>query len=103
MADDSGIYIGANVGQVDMPDDVQLGVPNVPLMAGKTDDAVIRPAADIGYRFNRNIALELGYVELGDLKANVTDASGASDANARVRFSASGVSLALVGTFPVGK
>lgn len=102
-ADNSGIYIGAHVGEVDMPDEVQLGVPNVALMTGKTDGSVVRPGVDIGYRFNRNIALELGYVDLGDMKANISDASGASDANARVRFSATGVSLALVGNFPVGK
>jgi OmpA-OmpF porin, OOP family len=102
-ADDSGVYIGAGIGNVDMPDNVQLGVPDVPLMGGKTNDNVFRAGVDIGYRFNRNIAIELGYVDLGDLKADVADVSGGSDANARVKFSADGISLALVGTFPIGK
>lgn len=103
LADDSGIYIGANVGEVDMPDNVQLGVPAVPLLRGPSDGSVFTPGLEIGYRFNRNIALELGYVDLGDLKANVSDLTGGTDANARVKFSADGVSLSLVGTFPVGK
>ena len=103
VADESGVYIGASVGHVDMPDHVQLGVPNVPLMSGETEGTVFTPGVDIGYRFNRNIAIELGYADLGDLKANVFDATGAGDANARSTFSAAGFSLALVGTFPIGK
>ena len=103
MADDSGVYVGASVGYVNMPDTVELGVPKVPLMTGKTDDPVYTPGVDIGYRFNRNVALELSYADLGDLKANVADLTGGTDANARVNFSATGVSLALVGTFPIGK
>jgi OmpA-OmpF porin, OOP family len=103
MADDSGVYIGAAVGYVDVPDNVQLGVPDVPLLTGKTDDSVFTPGVDIGYQFNRNLAIELGYADLGDLKANLADPSGATDANARAKFSADGVSLALVGSLPIGK
>jgi hypothetical protein len=102
-ADESGVYIGASVGYVDMPDTVQLGVPNVPLMMGKTEDSVFTPGIDLGYRFNRNIAIELSYADLGDLIANVSDATGGTDASARSKFSATGYSLALVGTFPIGK
>jgi hypothetical protein len=102
-ADDSGIYIAAGVGNVDMPDNVELGVPGVPQMSGKTDGSAVTPGLDIGYRFNPHIAIELGYVDLGDLKANVADVNDGTDANARTQFSAEGFSLALVGTFPIGK
>jgi opacity protein-like surface antigen len=102
-ADDSGVYIGADVAYVDMPDNVQLSIPNVPLLTGRSKDTVFTPGVDIGYRFNRNLAVELGYADLGDLKANLADVSGATDANARVKFAAEGVSLAVVGTLPVGK
>jgi opacity protein-like surface antigen len=102
-ADDSGVYIGATVGYVDTPDTVQLGVPDVPLLTGKTDDTVFTPGLEIGYRFNRNIAVELGYVDLGDLKADLVDLGGGTDATAQTNFSADGISLSLVGTFPMGK
>jgi opacity protein-like surface antigen len=102
LADEAGVYIGIGVGYVDVPDSVRLGVPGVPLMEGQTEHTVLRPGLDIGYRFNRNVAIALGYADLGDLKANVSDLTGATDATARVKFSASGVSLALLGTFPIG-
>lgn len=102
-ADDSGVYIGAAVGYIDAPDNVQLGVPDVPLLTGKTDDEVFTPGLDVGYRFNRNIAVELGYVDLGDVKADFADLGGGTDATARGKFSADGVSLSLVGTFPIGR
>lgn len=101
-ADDSGVYIGAGVGQVDTPDNAVLGVPEVPLLTGRTRDTQFTPAVQLGYRFNRNIAVELGYVDLGDVKANVVDASGSSDASAQLKFSADGISLALLGVFPIG-
>lgn len=102
-ADDSGFYIGAGVGYVDMPDSVQLGVPDVPLLTGRRDDTQYAPVVDLGYRFNRNIALELGYVDLGALQADFVDLSGGTDATARAKFSAAGYSFSLVGTFPIGK
>ena len=102
-ADDSGVYIGGAVGYVDMPDNVQLSIRGVPLLTGESGDTVFTPELDVGYRFNRNLAVELGYADLGDLKANLSDISGVTNANARAKFSAEGVSLSLVGTLPIGK
>ncbi len=102
FADDAGAYIGAGIGYVDMPGNLGLGVPDVPVMFGETKGGEVAPGVELGYRFNRNIAVELGYVDLGDLKANVVDPNG-SDASAQLQFSADGYSLALVGMFPINQ
>lgn len=101
VADDSGVYLGAAVGLTDGPDNVQLGVPDVPLLAGKADVDDPSFAFSAGYRFNKNISLELGYVDLDELQADVADV--ASDGRATLGFLAEGVTLAMIGEFPIGK
>ena len=102
-ADDSGFYLGAGVGIADTGDHSQLGVADLPLLTGKTHDNDTSWGVAVGYRFNRNIAIELGYLDLGEITSEVTDATGATDARAAVGFSAEGFTLAMIGTFPIGK
>jgi OOP family OmpA-OmpF porin len=102
-ADDSGFYLGAGVGLANAPDNSQLGVSGLPLLTGKTHDNDTSWGLAVGYRFNRNLAIELGYVDLGEITAEVTDATGATDARAAVGFSAEGVTLAVLGTLPLGR
>lgn len=102
-ADDSGWYLGAALGLADAPDNSQLGFTDIPLLTGRTDDNKTSWGFAAGYRFNPNIALELGYVDLGKFTSEVTDASGATDARAAAGFSAEGVTFAMIGTFPLGK
>ena len=100
-ADEAGVYIGVDIGYVDAPKNVGLIVPDVPLLTGETDGSEFAAGATLGYRFNRNIAVELGYVDVR-FDANVVDASGISDASSRLGFSIDGIALALLGFFPVG-
>jgi OmpA-OmpF porin, OOP family len=58
---------------------------------------------DAGYRFNRYLDLEVGYVDLGRIAGLLTDPTGASNASARMRFSASGETLAVTGRLPFGR
>ena len=102
-ADDSGWYLGAGLGLADTADTSQLCCAGFPLLTGRTDDNKTSWGVAAGYRFNPNIALELGYVDLGEFTSEVTDATGATDARAAVGFSADGVTLAMIGTFPIGK
>lgn len=102
-ADDSGWYLGAGAGQIDTADDARLGVPDVPLLNGRTDDNKLSWSLAAGYRFSPHFAIELGYVDLGRLEADVGDLTGNSDARAGFGFSADGVTLALIGSFPIGK
>jgi OOP family OmpA-OmpF porin len=102
-ADDSGVYVAAGVGLVDTPNNSVLGVQEVGELTGKTDDGDASWGISAGYRFNRYIAIELGYLDLGEITSEVTDATGSSDAHATVGFSAEGVTLALLGTFPIGQ
>lgn len=102
-AEDSGWYIAANLGLADAPNDSGLAFTDVPLMTGRTEDNQATWGLSAGYRFNPIIALELGYVDLGEITAQVTDASGLTDARSATAFSADGATLAMIGTLPLGK
>jgi hypothetical protein len=102
-ADDSGWYVGAGVGAADTANNVHLGVPDVPLLSGKTDGNETSWGFAAGYRFNPYLAFELGYVDLGEIEADVVDATALTDAGASVGFSAAGATFAMIGTFPMAK
>ena len=102
-ADDSGWYVGAGVGVADTANNVHLGVPDVPLLSGKAEDNDTTWGLAAGYRFNPYLAFELGYVDLGELEADVADATAVTDARASLGFSADGVTFAMIGTFPLAK
>ena len=102
-ADDSGVYVAAGLGLADTPDNSILTPSGVPVLTGRTDDGDTSWGITTGYRFNRNIAIELGYLDLGEIDTDVVDATGSSDARATVGFSAEGVTLALVGTFTIAE
>jgi OmpA-OmpF porin, OOP family len=101
-ADDSGFHVSASVGIADHADDAALGVPDVGRLTGATDGDDTSWALTGGYRFNRNIAIEIGYVDLGEIDAAVSDVEGGSDARATFTFATSGITLAMVGSFPIG-
>lgn len=100
-AQDAGVYVSAAVGLIDAPDDAHLD--GTPRLTGSTDNDEVSWNVAVGYRFNPNIALELGYVDLGKVEADLTDASGATDSSAHASFAADGTTLALIGTFPIGR
>ncbi|HEY0681966.1 MAG TPA: outer membrane beta-barrel protein [Steroidobacter sp.] len=97
-ADESGPYVSAGLGRIDAPDGSNLGA-----LTGETENDEWSWTVGLGYRFNRNIALELGYVDLGKIQSDLTDATGLSDASAHASFGADGATFALVGTFPIGR
>jgi opacity protein-like surface antigen len=103
LADDSGFYIGASVGSAEHAEEVVLTPSDVPPMVGESDSRDTSWALTLGYRVSRNLAFELGYLDLGDMEASVADPTGESDAQGRFTFSTEGVTVAMLGQFPIGK
>jgi Outer membrane protein beta-barrel domain len=101
-ADDTGMYLSAGLGYVYTGNNVKLTLPDLPAMTGETDSTDPAWSATVGYRFNRNISLEFGYVDLDELSSDVADEAGNTDTQAALKFSADGVTVALLGTFPIG-
>jgi opacity protein-like surface antigen len=97
-ADESGPYVSAGLGRIDAPDGSNLGT-----LTGETENDEWSWTVGLGYRFNRYIALELGYVDLGEIESDLTDATGLRDARAHASFGADGATFALVGTFLIGR
>lgn len=78
-------YVGINLGQSRMSD-IGNGF-------SKHDDTDTTGTVNIGYQFNRNFAVELGYTDFG--KFNVSNGSGSGD------WKSDGVGLSLVGILPM--
>lgn len=97
-ADESGPYLSAGLGRIDAPNNSNLGA-----LTGDTRNDEWSYTAAVGYRINPNLALELGYVDLGEFHANLSDASGATNAAAHASFAANGATFALIGAFPIGQ
>lgn len=102
IADDAGLYVAASLGRVDGPNNGVLGVGPQPL-TGKIDDGNFSWSASLGYRLNQYFAIDLGYVDLGELEADVSDATRQTDGRASVSFSAEGVSVAMIAGLPLGR
>lgn len=91
----SGIYLGAGVGQFNVQiDDID-----------QTDDAIERLDDDdaawkafVGYRFNRYLALEAAYIDLGKPNGR----SGGSGSSGDYRLRLKGFAPYVIGTIPLG-
>jgi opacity protein-like surface antigen len=88
---DSGLYVGAGVGQFNVKID---NVEDVGQTLGNfdSDDTVWKIFA--GWRFNKYLGAELNYIDLGKPNDTVN--------NVRVEAEINGVAPYLVGTFPLG-
>jgi OOP family OmpA-OmpF porin len=103
MADDTGWYIGGNIGQSRAKIDDQRITSGL-LGGGLTATSISDHDRDIGYKlyggyqFNPNFSMEGGYFDLGKFgfTAN-TSPAGTLDGNIKIR----GLNLDLVGTLPI--
>ena len=103
MAEDSGWYIGANIG----PSISHLDAAGITTRvggAGLATSAITRDERDIGYKLfggyqiNRNFALEGGYFDLGQFGfTSTTTPAGTLTGNLEVR----GMNLDVVGMLPI--
>jgi len=103
MADDAGWYVGASGGPSRATiDDVR--ITNALIGSGATSAFITDDNRDNGYKlyggyqFNRNIAVEGGYFDLGNFGFNATTIpTGTLSGNIKLK----GINLDLVGTLPV--
>ena len=105
MADEPAWYLGANVGQGHSSIDA-VRVGNGLLGSGAYVNSIGVDERDLGYKifggyqFNRYIAVEGGYFDLGRFGFNATTVpSGSLSGEIKVR----GINLDLVGTLPLGE
>jgi opacity protein-like surface antigen len=71
FAQDMGFYLGGSLGQAEAKDWCDTG-GEAGLTINSCDDKDTAWKLFAGYRFHRNIAAELSYIQLGDFTANVT-------------------------------
>lgn len=103
QAADSGPYLGADLGGAYAPGDTTWRIsPSTVLTGSSLSEKDVVWSLTAGYRFSQYLAVETGYVDLGRLTASVTDRSNATGAQASLRFSAKGETVAVVGTLPFG-
>lgn len=95
-ADESGPYVSAGLGRAEMRAKSGLGGG---LVVEDKDDSSW--TLDLGYRFNRNLAFNLGYVDLGEADGYLA-LPDRSQFSGRRGVAAEGATLALVGILPIG-
>jgi opacity protein-like surface antigen len=103
-ATDHGFYANVDGGMASYPQDVELKLNDTtykPKSSHTTDFAWSFAA---GYRFNRYLAAELGFADLGHAQsAFITNADPDTDpSKGKVTYSARGKTLAFLGHLPVG-
>jgi OmpA-OmpF porin, OOP family len=100
-AEDSGFYLGVDAGGSQSPGSLRLYVDQSTLVSRDVHTTDFSWALNAGFRFNRFVALELSYVDLGKLVAPLADVATAGQGT--YTFSAKGLRLAAVGSYPVGR
>jgi OOP family OmpA-OmpF porin len=112
-ADDSGWYLGANVGAT-LSTYSRSGLDNALTAAfsdelAVTSSALDKPStiwwADVGYMFSPNVGIEASYLDLRTLKYDAagtrTNPLGSSQVTAHLDIKSQGPALALVGALPL--
>lgn len=94
---EQGFYLGASLGRSE-GDNVCSDLSSVGF-TGSCDDKDTSWSLYGGYRFNANLAVEVGYIDFGRFDAN----GRLSGANATARGDAKAWELSAVGTVPLGK
>jgi OOP family OmpA-OmpF porin len=103
-AADSGLYVGLSLGEAEY--DVEEGVTGYfdITTTSRDFDSDSTLGLTAGYRFNNFVAVELAYLDLGEVRYSETGrdlapaSSGALDSTASAR----GIGFSVVGAFPVG-
>jgi opacity protein-like surface antigen len=101
---DEGWYLGLGVGHVEYGDEGTVNFAGESFAAREQSDSH-DPSSSIslwvGYRFNRHLALEAGYLD--NAQGDFTLTNAADEAVATFVFATRGATFALVGSVPLGK
>lgn len=90
---DRGFYVGASAGRSDFG----VGAGDLGLTTGSADDSDTAYKIFGGYNFNKNIGVELAYVDLGEVSFNGT--VGATPVNGKI--DTQGFNISAVFTAPI--
>jgi hypothetical protein len=101
-AADHGFYMSVDGGLAAYPDELNAPGPSTSLKQTESDSSDFAWSFAAGYRFNRYLALELGFADLGEAATAFEDEAGPASGRANVRFSARGKTLALLAHAPRG-
>jgi hypothetical protein len=96
-----GFYVGARAGVANYPTHPRVIVGNINLVAKDTREEDLSWGVDVGYRFSKHFAFEVGYLDLGEGTAKMVNTTGL-DVRGDVRFAVRGETLGLVTLFPIG-
>jgi opacity protein-like surface antigen len=100
-ADDHGFYMDVAAGTTLYPVDVQGPLNGVRFEHdGHTSDFTY--AFAVGYRFNRYVGVEAGFVDFGNPFVDLQDPDDSTVKPGRARFSGQGKTLAFLGHLPTG-
>jgi OmpA-OmpF porin, OOP family len=104
MAESEGFYFGLSGGLAipDLPSkrSFDAGLPGM-AFTSSLDDTSEAWGVDVGYRWNRYIAMQVGYVDLGTTEY-AADFTGTTE-RLSYRYTSSGPTLAVLGTMPLGQ
>jgi OmpA-like transmembrane domain len=103
MAEESGFYIGLDEGWGKYPDGAIRQIGTTTLTGTGLNDTNFTWDFIAGYRFDRYLRMEAGYVDLSQRSGLVRGSSGDTGALGNVSFSAKGETLVAIGTLPFGK
>lgn len=99
LAEESGLYVRADLGRSEMRNEAGLGSPNNTVAEDKSDSSW---ALGVGYHFNRYIALDLGYVDLGKAEAYLSTPAPI-EFSGHSSVAIEGTTVALMGMLPIGR
>lgn len=93
QAADAGFFVGASVGQTSL----DLNGSDIGLTSANIDDSATGYKVFLGYDFNKNWGVELGYADLGkyDFRGTASNVTVTGDADVTAYY------LAAVGTYPI--
>ena len=100
-AEESEFFVGVVAGHASYPShpSININLPTGTLTNTGANSDAAAVGGDVGYRFNRYFAAELGYIDLGRLSAPL---AGASASQGTAHFSVKGGRFDVVGTYPAG-
>lgn len=104
LAESQGFYFGLSGGMAlpDLPSKSSLDAELAGFaFTSSLDDTSEAWGVDVGYRWNRYIALQVGYVDLGTTEY-VADFTGTTE-RLSFRYTSSGPMLTVLGTVPIGQ
>jgi hypothetical protein len=103
IAADSGFYIGLDEGWVKYPGTATRHFDATTLTGSDPNNTNFTYDFNVGYRFNRYVRLEAGWVDLSERSGLVRGSSGDAGALGNTSFSTKGETLVAIGTLPFGK